>query len=237
MFGLDSWIASFSDGATLALVCLVAVVLGLRHATDPDHLAAVSTLIAGHARARDAARPRASGSRWGARPRDDAVRLRPADRALPELPARAGAGGRRDDGRPRDRRAGRLAAPALAPRRLPPHARTTAARPRRQARSRSPPCRRTGSASCTGWAAAPASASCCWPRSTTAAIAVAALGAVRALHRALDGGALDRPRLHARAAGASAASSPRSRRCSGVLSLSFGVWYALGALEVAPYYF
>jgi hypothetical protein len=47
MFGLDDWIASFSDGATLALVCLVAVVLGLRHATDPDHLAAVSTLIAG----------------------------------------------------------------------------------------------------------------------------------------------------------------------------------------------
>jgi high-affinity nickel permease len=47
MFGLDSWIASFSDGATLALVCVVAVVLGLRHATDPDHLAAVSTLLAG----------------------------------------------------------------------------------------------------------------------------------------------------------------------------------------------
>ncbi len=47
MFGLDDWMASFSDGATLALVCLVAVVLGLRHATDPDHLAAVSTLIAG----------------------------------------------------------------------------------------------------------------------------------------------------------------------------------------------
>jgi cytochrome c biogenesis protein CcdA len=47
MFGLDTWIASFSDGATLALVCVVAVVLGLRHATDPDHLAAVSTLIAG----------------------------------------------------------------------------------------------------------------------------------------------------------------------------------------------
>ena len=46
MFGLDDWIAQFSDGATLALVCLVAVVLGLRHATDPDHLAAVTTLLA-----------------------------------------------------------------------------------------------------------------------------------------------------------------------------------------------
>jgi ABC-type nickel/cobalt efflux system permease component RcnA len=47
MFGLDDWIASFSDGGTLALVAVVAVVLGFRHATDPDHLAAVSTLIAG----------------------------------------------------------------------------------------------------------------------------------------------------------------------------------------------
>ena len=47
MFGLDDWIASFSDGATLAVVAAVAVVLGLRHASDPDHLAAVSTLIAG----------------------------------------------------------------------------------------------------------------------------------------------------------------------------------------------
>jgi high-affinity nickel permease len=47
VLGLDHWIASFSDGTTLAVVCLVAVVLGLRHATDPDHLAAVSTLIAG----------------------------------------------------------------------------------------------------------------------------------------------------------------------------------------------
>jgi high-affinity nickel permease len=46
MFGLDHWIAHFSDGATLALVCGIAIVLGLRHATDPDHLAAVTTLIA-----------------------------------------------------------------------------------------------------------------------------------------------------------------------------------------------
>src|SRR5512140_1450165 len=46
MFGLDTWIAHFSDGATLALVVVVAVVLGLRHASDPDHLAAVTTLIA-----------------------------------------------------------------------------------------------------------------------------------------------------------------------------------------------
>ena len=55
MFGLDDWIASFSDGATLAVVAVVAVVLGLRHASDPDHLAAVTTLIAG-------ARERAAGA-------------------------------------------------------------------------------------------------------------------------------------------------------------------------------
>jgi ABC-type nickel/cobalt efflux system permease component RcnA len=64
MFGLDDWIAQFSDGTTLALVVLVAIVLGLRHATDPDHLAAVTTLIAtGRDRAaRSAAR---LGLAWG----------------------------------------------------------------------------------------------------------------------------------------------------------------------------
>jgi ABC-type nickel/cobalt efflux system permease component RcnA len=46
VFGLDQWLAHFSDGATLGLVVVVAIVLGLRHATDPDHLAAVTTLIA-----------------------------------------------------------------------------------------------------------------------------------------------------------------------------------------------
>jgi ABC-type nickel/cobalt efflux system permease component RcnA len=65
MFGLDRWIAQFSDGATLALVVVVAVVLGLRHATDPDHLAAVTTLIAG---GRDRAAHAAArlGLAWGA---------------------------------------------------------------------------------------------------------------------------------------------------------------------------
>ena len=46
MFGLDDWIAQFSDGATLLIIVGVAILLGLRHATDPDHLAAVTTLIA-----------------------------------------------------------------------------------------------------------------------------------------------------------------------------------------------
>src|SRR6059036_545752 len=46
MFGLDHQIASLSDGATLLVVMVVALALGLRHASDPDHLAAVTTLIA-----------------------------------------------------------------------------------------------------------------------------------------------------------------------------------------------
>jgi high-affinity nickel permease len=64
MFGLDDWIASLSDGTTLALVCLVATVLGFRHASDPDHLAAVSTLIAG-ARERATTAAARLGLAWG----------------------------------------------------------------------------------------------------------------------------------------------------------------------------
>jgi high-affinity nickel permease len=45
MFGLDSWLVHFSDGTTLLIVVAVAVLLGLRHASDPDHLAAVTTLV------------------------------------------------------------------------------------------------------------------------------------------------------------------------------------------------
>jgi high-affinity nickel permease len=46
MFGLDDWLVHFSDGTTLLIVLAVAILLGLRHATDPDHLAAVTTLVA-----------------------------------------------------------------------------------------------------------------------------------------------------------------------------------------------
>lgn len=64
MFGLDDHIASFSDGASLLVVLAVAVLLGLRHATDPDHLTAVSTLVAGtKGRGREAA---TLGLAWGA---------------------------------------------------------------------------------------------------------------------------------------------------------------------------
>jgi ABC-type nickel/cobalt efflux system permease component RcnA len=47
VFGLDDMIANLSDGATFGIVMAVAVLLGLRHATDPDHLAAVTAVAAG----------------------------------------------------------------------------------------------------------------------------------------------------------------------------------------------
>ena len=64
MFGLDDWIASFSDGTTLLVVAVVAIVLGLRHATDPDHLAAVTTLVAS-GRERTARCASKLGLSWG----------------------------------------------------------------------------------------------------------------------------------------------------------------------------
>lgn len=45
MFGLDQWLMHFSDGTTLVIVLVCAVLLGLRHAGDPDHLTAVTTLV------------------------------------------------------------------------------------------------------------------------------------------------------------------------------------------------
>jgi len=67
MFGLDDRIAGLGTGETLLIVLGVAVLLGLRHATDPDHLTAVSTLLAG-AREDGAGARRAArlGLAWGA---------------------------------------------------------------------------------------------------------------------------------------------------------------------------
>jgi high-affinity nickel permease len=64
MFGLDDRLAAFADGGSIWIVLAVAVLLGLRHATDPDHIAAVSTLVAN---GRDRATRRAGelGLAWG----------------------------------------------------------------------------------------------------------------------------------------------------------------------------
>jgi high-affinity nickel permease len=47
MFGLDDQIANLGTGEAFLVIAVVAILLGLRHATDPDHLTAVSTLVAG----------------------------------------------------------------------------------------------------------------------------------------------------------------------------------------------
>jgi len=63
MFGLDDQIANLGSGEAFLLVAVVAILLGLRHATDPDHLTAVSTLVAGdRAGSRGAGR---LGLAWG----------------------------------------------------------------------------------------------------------------------------------------------------------------------------
>jgi hypothetical protein len=64
MLGLDDRIAAFSDGGSLWIVLVVAVLVGLRHATDPDHLAAVTTLVAS-GRDRAARRAGELGLAWG----------------------------------------------------------------------------------------------------------------------------------------------------------------------------
>src|SRR5829696_6068698 len=64
MVGLDDRIASLSDSGSVLVVLLVALLLGLRHATDPDHIAAVTTLVAS-TRERAARRAAQLGAWWG----------------------------------------------------------------------------------------------------------------------------------------------------------------------------
>jgi ABC-type nickel/cobalt efflux system permease component RcnA len=66
MFGLDESIASLGDGGgTLLIALVVALLLGLRHATDPDHLTALSTLVLADDE-RGAQRAGRLGLAWGA---------------------------------------------------------------------------------------------------------------------------------------------------------------------------
>ena len=60
---LDAWLTSLIEGAPLLVALAIAFVLGLRHASDPDHLVAVTSLVAAdHGDVRAATR---LGAWWG----------------------------------------------------------------------------------------------------------------------------------------------------------------------------
>ena len=66
MTGLDDQLVGLgAGGGTLAIALVVAVLLGLRHATDPDHVTALSTLTLGDEE-RSAAKAGRLGLAWGA---------------------------------------------------------------------------------------------------------------------------------------------------------------------------
>ena len=60
---IDSWLTALFDGAPLAVALAVAFLLGLRHASDPDHLVAVTSLVA--ADEGDTRRAARIGAWWG----------------------------------------------------------------------------------------------------------------------------------------------------------------------------
>ena len=43
---VDAWLTGLFSGAPLLVALGIALVLGLRHASDPDHLVAVTSLVA-----------------------------------------------------------------------------------------------------------------------------------------------------------------------------------------------
>jgi high-affinity nickel permease len=60
---LDEWLTGLIDGAPLLVALGIAFVLGLRHASDPDHLVAVTSLVA--ADGGDTRRAAGLGAWWG----------------------------------------------------------------------------------------------------------------------------------------------------------------------------
>jgi ABC-type nickel/cobalt efflux system permease component RcnA len=247
MFGLDDWIASFSDGGTLALIAVVAVVLGLRHATDPDHLAAVSTLIAG-TRERATGAAARLGLAWGL---GHATTLfvfgLPIVLFKAYLPEAVQQGAETAVG---------LVIAALAVwllvrwRRglfhlhLHAHERGLHAHghvhggdnhPHRTPRARRP-LQAFGIGLLHGMGGSAGVGVLLLASIHDRAIAAAALG-VFALCTALSMAALSTGLGFTLSRGPLGAAIPRLAPVLGFASLSFGVWYALGALNVAPYYF
>lgn len=64
MSGLDELLTSQAEGRGIGVVLALAFLLGLRHAADPDHLVAVSTLVASAAQRRTRLAARL-GAAWG----------------------------------------------------------------------------------------------------------------------------------------------------------------------------
>ena len=62
MLGVEEWLGRFAGSSGMPLA--VAAILGLRHATDPDHLTAVSSLVLGNP-GNGARRAGALGLAWG----------------------------------------------------------------------------------------------------------------------------------------------------------------------------
>jgi hypothetical protein len=60
---VDAWLTALLDGAPLAVALTAAFLLGLRHASDPDHLVAVTSLVA--ADDGDTRRAARIGAWWG----------------------------------------------------------------------------------------------------------------------------------------------------------------------------
>src|SRR5437764_10786916 len=60
----DGWLSGQASGHGVLIVLLLALVLGLRHASDPDHLVAVSTLVA-DTRERASRAAARLGAAWG----------------------------------------------------------------------------------------------------------------------------------------------------------------------------
>jgi ABC-type nickel/cobalt efflux system permease component RcnA len=60
---VDNWLTALFDGAPLAVALVAAFLLGLRHASDPDHLVAVTSLVA--ADDGDTRRAARIGAWWG----------------------------------------------------------------------------------------------------------------------------------------------------------------------------
>lgn len=66
MTSIDGWLEGFMHGSSgIGVILLISLLLGLRHASDPDHLAAVTTLIASEEERKRARKAGLMGLFWG----------------------------------------------------------------------------------------------------------------------------------------------------------------------------